>query len=196
MIGFDKTTSEGSKFIRVSPETAISNDRFVTKLETGVGENGNAWLQCTVTDSAGATANKRWFEPSMGGYIDDAEKLKKAEDKTLKIIMNLVRRFKGNEVSIKGVNYKEFFDSAVAAVQSVPNWDKKPLQILVVNGKPTDDGAVFPTLPNFPPIFAENNAPVGTLRITEYHDVKAWEPSGVTPDEDITVASDNSEVTF
>lgn len=200
MIGFDKNTQEGpvSKFIRVSPETAIADGRFIVELESGQMEDGTAWLQCKVADTSGATANKRWFEPTMGGYIDDAEKLKKAQDKIVKIVANLVRRFKGEEYLISAATFKEFFDKAVATVKAVPDWDKKELQVLVVNGKPTDDGSVFPTLPTFAPIFADKGS-TNKLRITEYHDVKAWEPNSVTPDEDVVPSSNlgsNEDVSF
>lgn len=187
-IGFDQNTAEGpkSKFIVVSPETAISAGRYVTELTTGNMDDGKAWLQCVITDNTGATANKRWFEPTMGQYITTEEDLKRAQTKIIGIVANLVRRFKGEEYVMTGATtFKEFFDKAVAAIKSTPNWDKEEIQVLVVNGKPTADGGVFPTLPNFPPIFDDVNSDKPKLSISDkYHDVKAWEGSAVTPDND------------
>lgn len=195
-IGFDKTTSEGStsKFIRVSPETAIDGGRYIKELETGVLESGAAWLQCTVRDENGSTANKRWFEPTMGGYIDDDKKLKNAQNKIIKIVANLVRRFKGAEYVIAGApTFKEFFDRAVKAVTETPNWDKKELRVFVVNGKPTDDGAKFPTLPNFAPIFEDISVNPTKMKIGEYHDVEAWSGDSAAPDDDGAAPDESTE---
>jgi hypothetical protein len=205
-IGFNENTSEkaASKFIAVSPETAIADDRFIHKIETGQNDQGQAWLQVEVVDSNGSIANKRWFEPQMGGFVDTVEKLKSESDKVNRVVANIVRRFKGEQFVITGAaTWKQYFDKVVEAVTTTANWDKKQLRCIVVNGKTTDKGT-FPTLPNFAPIFEDLSVPrtQTKLKITKYHDVReiAFTPSTTTapvPDGDMPLpAGSDAEVGF
>ena len=200
-IGFDQNTAEGpkSKFIQVSPETAIADGRFVVGLEVGEGDYGYgniAWLQCDVEDTTGAKASARWFEPVMGGsWIKTEADLKKAQNSLVSLVANLVRRYKGEDYVMTGAaTFKEFFEKAVRAIQSTPNWDKKELRIVVINGRPTDDGAKFPTLPRYAPVFADKGDTT-KLSLTKKdgsmkYDVEAWVAPAVTPDDDITIGGD------
>ena len=64
--GFDENTSEvgGSKFIDVTPETAIAEGRFVKEIKFVEAEGDkNAYFEVIVEDKFGKTANRRWFEP-------------------------------------------------------------------------------------------------------------------------------------
>lgn len=177
--GITENTHEGSapKFILVSPETAIADDRRIENLETGQTDDAaaKAWIQVEVIDSVGSRVNKRYYEPRMGDmYIDTQDKFNKAIAKVNGVLTNLVRRFKGEQFVLTGATSAlDFFNKVVEAIKSTPNWNEKDLRILVVNGKTTDKGT-FPTLPNFAPIFEDVSVPIekSKLKIGKNHDVK------------------------
>lgn len=158
-IGINKETTEtteGGKFIRVvDEESAIQEGRFIESIEVGDAANGNAYLQVNIVDKEGKTANKRFFEPSLGQYIESDEALDKADQKLIKVVANLLRRFRGEGVSTPTLgSWKEMFEHVKKEVEGTTGWQNKELRIKLILNK--ED---FPTLPGYAPIFEDISVP-------------------------------------
>ena len=181
--GFDENTSEvgGSKFIDVTPETAIAEGRFVKEIKFVEAEGDkNAYFEVVVEDKFGKTANKRWYEPNVDGtYVKNEADLKKAVEKFNKVIANLSRRFLGESYKPQGVtDFKSLCNIVIRDIGE--KYANKELRIKVILNK--DD---FPTLPAYAPIFEDITVPANQtkLQITKYDNVVS---ANIKPDADPT----------
>lgn len=181
-IGFNEETPEGSqsKFIDVTPEKSIAGGRFLNDISVSDAESGDCYLNVEIRDKDNKTANRRFYEPKIGGFVKNEDDLKKAQNKIVGIGANIVRRYKGEQASISGANWREFFNNIVTAVKNTSDWDKKEIRAKVVLNKDN-----FPTLPGYPPIFEDISIPTSEskLRLTEYDNVVK---APVRPDVDTT----------
>lgn len=169
-IGFDQNTTEvsGGKFIQInSKEDSIQAGRFLNKIEVGQLDDGTNWIEVEVRNAENQIANRRWFEPKKGGFVESDDDLKKAQNKVNKVMANLVRRIKGDQFTIQAATYGEFFQKVKEAIEATPGWNQKEMRIKVVL-KETQDGGFFPTLPAYAPIFEEVSVNPTQLRVTQW----------------------------
>ena len=174
--GFNEETSEVTgKFIQITPETAISEGRFIESMEFIEGENPR--FKVVVKNAQGQTAQKAWFEPRLGGFVD--EKILKTKVSQFNGVMaNIARRFLGEKYSPQGVTG---FESLCKTVMKDigDKYINKELRVKLVYNK---DG--FPSLPNVAPIFEDINTTPSKLAINLKYDAVVSTYTGATPDED------------
>jgi len=190
-IGFDKNTSENtSKFIVINEGNAINENRYLEELSSETNDSGVSYLEVTIRDRTGATANRRYYEPKIGGFINDEKDLNKAIGKVTGVTAGLVRRFKGEDYAITAETWKEYFNKVVSTIKGIQGWREKELRVKIVYNK---DG--FPTLPGYPPVFEDPSIPrsESKLSITPYDVVN---PVKIEPDTDISDSSSENDVDF
>ena len=180
--GFDETTAEassGSKFIQVTPETAVATGRFIKELKFEEND-GNPFLEIIVCNAQGQTANRRYFQPKIDGtYVKNEEELKKAVTKFNSIMANLARRFLGE--GYKPQNVTDFTTLCKTIIKDVGNkYVNKELRIKVILKNN------FPTLPAYAPIFEDVATSPTKLMVNSIDTVVSTYKgkSDVTPDAD------------
>lgn len=194
-LGITTETSEetqGSKFIPInSEEDSIQENRYLKELEVGENDqDGQAvsYFQVVVRDSEDRTANKRYFEPRIDGrFINTEEDLAKADQKLLKVLANLIRRFKGDQAETPQVsNWKDMFTQTKRIIEETSGWEKVNLRVKVILNK--DD---FPTLPGYAPIFENATTPKSESKLKvmpEYNDRVVKNNDTSSPDSDLAAA--------
>ena len=198
--GFDENTKEGStsKFIQISPETAISTGRFIKELKFEEN-NGNPYMEIIVTNIQDQIAGRRYYEPKIdGSIIKNETDLKKAVTKFNGIAANLARRFLGETYKPAGV--KDFSGLCKTIIKDIGNkYVSKELRIkLVLNSKS------FPTLPAYAPIFEGIDVNPSKLTISPafdnvtstYKSNTGSDNTELTPDTDPLHKSDTKEADF
>lgn len=182
--GFNESTSEvGGKFIQITPETAISEGRFIESLEF-IEDGDKSRFKVVVKNAQGQTAQKSWFEPKLGGFVD--EKVLKTKVAQFNGVMaNLSRRFLGEKYVPQGVTNFETLCKTV--IKDIGNkFEGKELRIKCVYDK---NG--FPTLPNVAPIFENLETNPSKLIVNPKYDivVSTYKPEA-TPDADVPTQSE------
>ena len=152
-LGFDNTTAEVNdfKYITVtSKEDAIQENIYFEdfKVEKWEGKD-DAYLEVTVRNDKGQTANRRYTEPKIDGtIIKDEAGLKKATDKFLKISKNIATKVLGENAAVKGNNWFELWTNLVNSIKAKPGWNKVPMRAVFVH-----DNNGYTKLRTFSPIF-------------------------------------------
>jgi len=163
----NQTSESSSNFIQVDVTSAIAAGRFIKDLSIGKGESGNPYFEVTIVDRTGATAARRYFEPTIdGNYIKDQKDLDKTVKKLNAVIANLARRFRGETyVTAPTDSFESYIQAVIKDIKSVTGWDKKELRIKVILN--TQD---YPTLPSYAPIFEDAAVPLAEskLKITRF----------------------------
>lgn len=190
--GFTAETKEQevSKFIQVTPETAIATGRFIKDLKYE-DNNGNPYFEVTVINKENQTANHRWYQPKIDGtIIKTQEELDKKISQFNGVMANLSRRFLGENYVPQGVTSFETFCKRIIA--DIGNkYINKELRIKVVLNKNN-----YPVLPNYSPIFEDITTNPSKLSITKYDKVVSdYKPSDVKPDNDSPVMGDFENAT-
>jgi hypothetical protein len=190
--GFTAETKEQevSKFIQVTPETAIATGRFIKDLKYE-DNNGNPYFEVTVINKENQTANHRWYQPKIDGtIIKTQEELDKKISQFNGVMANLSRRFLGENYVPQGVTSFETLCKRIIA--DIGNkYINKELRIKVVLNKNN-----YPVLPNFSPIFEDITTNPSKLSITKYDKVVSdYKPSDVKPDNDSSVMGDFENAT-
>lgn len=178
--GFNEETSEVTgKFIQITPETAIAEGRFIESMEFIEGENPR--FKVVVRNAQGQTAQKAWFEPKLGGFVD--EKVLKTKISQFNGVMaNIARRFLGEKYVPQGVTSFESLCKTV--IKDIGDkYVNKELRVKLVYNK---DG--FPSLPNVAPIFEDISTNPSKLVINPKYDVVESSYTGVNPDTDTAPA--------
>jgi hypothetical protein len=181
--GFDESTTEGSvsKFIQVTPETAIAAGRFIKEIKFEENE-GNPYMEIVVTNALDQTAGRRYYEPKVDGSIikNDAD-FKKAITKFNGVAANLARRFLGETYKPEGV--KDFTSLCKTIIKDIGNkYVNKELRIkLILNNKN------FPTLPTYAPIFEDVTTNPSKLVVNTAFDtvVSTYKRDDAAPDSDL-----------
>lgn len=181
--GFNEETSEVTgKFIQITPETAIAEGRFIESIEFVEGEKPR--FKVVVRNAQGQTAQKAWFEPKLGGFVD--EKILKTKIAQFNGVMaNIARRFLGEKYVPQGVT--DFESLCKTVIKDIGNkYVNKELRVKLVYNK---DG--FPSMPNVAPIFEDISISPSKLVINPKYDVvvSTYNPSA-TPDEDSAPTTD------
>ena len=193
MYGFTAETKEQSsvsRFIQVTPETAIATGRFIKELKFE-DNNGNPYFEIVVVNKEGQTANHRYYEPKMdGNIVKTQEELTKKASQFNGIMANLSRRFLGENYVPQGVTSFETLCKKVIA--DIGNkYINKELRIKIVLNKNN-----YPVLPNFSPIFEDIATNPSKLTITKYDKVISdYKPSDVKPDSDMPTMGDFENAT-
>lgn len=190
--GFTAETKEQevSKFIQVTPETAIATGRFIKDLKYE-DNNGNPYFEVTVINKENQTANHRWYQPKIDGtIIKTQEELDKKISQFNGVMANLSRRFLGENYVPQGVTSFETLCKKIIA--DIGNkYINKELRIKVILNKNN-----YPVLPNFSPIFEDITTNPSKLSITKYDKVVSdYKPSDVKPDTDSSVMGDFENAT-
>jgi len=177
--GFTEETSEvGGKFIQITPETAIAEGRFIDSMEL-IEDGDKTRFKVVVKNVQGQTAQKAWFEPKLGGFVD--EKVLKTKISQFNGVMaNIARRFLGEKYVPKGVTgFKSLCKVVMADIGN--KYEGKELRVKCVYNK---DG--FPTLPNVAPIFENIETTPSKLIINPKYDtvVSSYNPGSESPDND------------
>ena len=180
--GFDESTAEGSvsKFIQVTPETAIAVGRFIKEIKFEENE-GNPYMEIVVTNAQEQTAGRRYYEPKIdGSIIKNEADFKKAITKFNGVAANLARRFLGESYKPEGV--KDFTSLCKTIIKDIGNkYVNKELRIkLILNNKN------YPTLPTYAPIFEDVATNPSKLVVKPSFDnvVSTYKRDDVTPDSD------------
>jgi hypothetical protein len=205
MIEINESTSEigGGKYINIDPETAISEGRYLKSLEVGKLDNGNCYLDVVIRDNQDKIANRRYFEPSMGGWVDSEEKLKKETNKLIKVITNLIRRFRGNTAKVSGNTWEEVFNNVKALITGTPGWQALEMRVKLIlkevdiNG----DTVYLPTLPGYAPIFEDTSVSIekSALKINKNLSneiVSVPTAVSITPDKEVGGTATVEDVDF
>lgn len=183
--GFTAETKEQlevSKFIQVTPETAIATGRFIKDLKYE-DNSGNPYFEVTVINKENQTANHRWYQPKIDGtIIKTQEELDKKVSQFNGVMANLSRRFLGENYVPQGVTSFETLCRKIIA--DIGNkYINKELRIKVILNKNN-----YPVLPNFSPIFEDITTNPSKLSITKYDKVVSdYKPLDVKPDNDSSV---------
>lgn len=193
-LGFDNTTAEVNEFnyISVTKETAIQENIFFEdfKVENWEGKE-EAYLEVTVRNAQGQTCNRRYSTPKIDGtYVKDAEGLKKANDKMLKICKNITTKVLGDAASIKGKDFKELWINMITAIKAKPGWNKVALRAVF-----NHDKSGYTKLRAFSPIFELMTVPKDQsgLKLGDYDNFIAKQTPSKESDElstGSTVAAD------
>lgn len=181
--GFDEGTSEVSgKFIQITPETAISEGRFIESMEF-IEDGEKSRFKVVVKNAQGQTAQKSWFEPKLGGFVD--EKILKTKVSQFNGVMaNIARRFLGEKYSPQGVTGFESLCKTV--IKDIGNkYVGKELRVKCVYDK---NG--FPTLPNVAPIFEDITTSPSKLVVNPKYDIVVSSYRSASPDEDTAPTTD------
>jgi hypothetical protein len=188
--GFNESTSEvGGKFIQITPETAISEGRFIESLEF-IEDGDKSRFKIVVKNAQGQTAQKSWFEPKLGGFVDE-KVLKTKVSQFNGVMANLSRRFLGETYVPQGVtNFESLCKVVIKDIGS--KYEGKELRIKCVYDK---NG--FPTLPNVAPIFENLETTPSKLSVNTKYDVvvSTYKPTE-TPDADIPPLGEESAANF
>lgn len=152
VFGFDQNTQEVNdfKFITVTKETAIQENIYFEdiKLEKWEGKE-DYYLEVTVRNDKGQTANRRYSEPKLdGNIVKDEAGLKKANDKFLKIAKNMATKVLGDNAVLGGSNFVDFCTKFIASIKAKPNWNKIPMRCVFVH-----DNNGYTKLRSYSPIF-------------------------------------------
>ena len=189
--GFDENTQEtsGSKFIQVTPETAIKAGRFIKELKFEEN-NGNPYFEIVVTNAQGQTANRRYYEPKIdGNIIKDANDLKKSVTKFNSVMANLSRRFLGEGYKPQGVT--DFTSLCKVIMKDVGNkYVNKELRIKLILTEKN-----FPTLPTYAPIFENVETSPSKLEINARFDkvVSTYKADDAKPDADTSAPATTAD---
>ena len=187
--GVNKDTVEigGGKFIQVDRLTCIATGRYLDEVETGKTDDGVPFLQISVRENDGKTAQRRYFEPRIDGeYINNEKDLEKAENKFNALVANLMRIFYGDNYDTGEVDSFETYVKKIESdVKRSPGWNKREMRVkLVLNPKD------YPTIPSYAPVFedakiplAESKLKIGPYDRIEKAEVKADEDREPTPEE-------------
>ena len=142
--GFDdKTVSEKRTGGFIDP--GIRENLEITQLELSTGE-GNPFLLVEATDSEGRTVHKRFYEPTLGGFITSQEVLQKEIKKFNGVIANISRKFLGH-------NYQATGDGFVGVVQKVITDVGDRYKGVKLRSKIILNNKNFPSFPGYAPIF-------------------------------------------
>jgi hypothetical protein len=179
--GFDESTveSSGSKFIQVTPETAIATGRFIKELKFEENE-GNPYIEISVVNVQGQTANRRYYAPKIDGtYTKTEEDLKKAVVKFNSLMANLSRRFLGESYKPAGV--ADFSSLCKVIIKDIgTKYVNKELRVKVILNKDN-----FPTLPAYAPVFEDVATVPSKLVINKVDNVvSTYKKPDATPDTD------------
>ena len=191
MYGFTAETQEttsNSKFIQVTPETAIATGRFIKEMK--FEENGgNPYFEIIVSNKEDQTANRRYYEPKIDGtYVQDEAGLKKAAAKFNGVMANIARRFLGDAYVTQGVTSFESLCKKVIADIGTKHINKE-LRVKVILNKEN-----YPTLPGYSPIFENIETNPSKLKIDPKFDnvVSTFgTASAVKPDDDFQTETYN-----
>jgi len=181
--GFDESTAEGSvsKFIQVTPETAIAVGRFIKEIKFEENE-GNPYMEIVVTNAQEQTAGRRYYEPKIdGSIIKNEADFKKAITKFNGVAANLARRFLGETYKPQGVT--DFTSLCKVIIKDIGNkYVDKELRIkLILNNKN------YPTLPTYAPIFEDITVNPTKLIVNPAFDnvISTYRKDETAPDADI-----------
>ena len=141
--GFDdKTVSEKRTGGFIDP--GIRENLEITQLELSTGE-GNPFLLVEATDPEGRTVHKRFYEPTLGGFITSQEVLQKEIKKFNGVIANISRKFLGH-------NYQATGDGFVGVVQKVITDVGDRYKGVKLRSKIILNNKNFPSFPGYAPI--------------------------------------------
>lgn len=142
--GFDDNTVSEKRsggFI----EPGIRENLEITKLELTSGE-GNPFLLVEATDPYGRTVHKRFYEPTIGGFITSQEILQREVKKFNGVIANISRKFLGHEYKATGNTFMEVVSKVITDIGDRFNGVK-------LRGKIILNQKDFPSFPGYAPIF-------------------------------------------
>lgn len=144
--GFDDNTVSEKRtggFI----EPGIRENLEISKLELTAGEgDNNPFLFVEATDPEGRTVHKRFYEPTIGGFITSQEILQREVKKFNGVIANISRKFLGHNYKATGNNFTEVVSKVITDIGA--NFSGIKLRgKIVLNQKD------FPTFPGYAPIF-------------------------------------------
>lgn len=142
--GFDDNT-ESEKRTGGFIEPGIREDLEITKLELTSGES-NPFLLVEATDPGGRTVHKRFYEPTIGGFITSQEILQREIKKFNGVIANISRKFLGPEYKATGNNFTEIVSKVITDIGNRFSGVKLRAKI-ILNQKD------FPSFPGYAPIF-------------------------------------------
>ena len=171
--GFDEKSPEAmdSKFIETGIQENLELKEWKFAPAVGGDQPMGAHVEIVLvkTDEAGneKTANRRYFEPSLGEYNKTEEDLAKAQVKFSRVIKNFCTKFLGDKYEIPAApSFEGFCKKAIADVGTKYKGVKLRALIVYNNGG-------FPTLRSFSPVVELMSVPLAQtkLKVTEPYDV-------------------------
>lgn len=143
--GFDQKT-ESEKRAGGFIEPGIREPLEISNLELVQGGEGNPYFLVEVKDAEERTVHKRYYEPTLGGFVTNNEKLAKEIRKVNGVIANISRKFLGNNYNATGASFADVVGKVIVDIGDRYKGVKLRTKV-VLNNKD------FPTLPGYAPVF-------------------------------------------